>query len=96
MTYVLSDVHGDKRRFDEILRKIGLTPDDRLYVIGDVIDRKPGGIEILDTLLGMKNATLLLGNHELMMLNALSGGADLSGPPADKEGRWPGDTTWRQ
>lgn len=79
MTYVLSDVHGDKRRFDEILRQIGLTPDDRLYVIGDVIDRKPGGIEILETLLGMENATLLLGNHELMMLNALSR-ADLSGP----------------
>ena len=80
MTYVLSDIHGDKRRLDCILEQINLTPDDHLYVIGDVIDRKPYGIEILDKLLGMENVTLLLGNHELMMLNALSGGADLSGP----------------
>ena len=80
MTYVLSDIHGDKRRLTAILEQIDLKPHDRLYVIGDVIDRKPDGIEILDTLLGMENVTLLLGNHELMMLNALSGGADLSGP----------------
>ena len=80
MTYVLSDIHGDKRRLDCILEQINLSPDDYLYVIGDVIDRKPYGIEILDKLLAMKNVTLLLGNHELMMLNALSGGADLSGP----------------
>ena len=80
MTYVLSDIHGDKRRFDEILRQIDLTPDDRLYVIGDVIDRKPDGIAVLEELFKMENATLLLGNHELMMLNTLSGKTDLSGP----------------
>ena len=78
MTYVLSDIHGDKRRLDRILEQIDLASDDRLYVIGDVIDRKPHGIEILEKLLKMENVTLLLGNHELMLLNALSG-ADLSG-----------------
>ena len=78
MTYVLSDIHGDKDRLENILRQIDLKPEDHLYVIGDVIDRKPYGIETLNLLLGMKNVTLMLGNHELMMINTFSDWFDLS------------------
>ena len=71
MIYVLSDIHGNQRRFASILGQINLQPEDTLYVLGDVIDRHPGGIRILRRLMAMPNARLLLGNHEYMMLRAL-------------------------
>lgn len=70
-TYVISDVHGQLKCFEAILGKINLQPDDRLYILGDVIDRGVHGIEILKRIMAMPNAEMLLGNHEFMMLNAL-------------------------
>ena len=46
MIYVMSDIHGQKRRFDSVMRQIGLRAEDTLYVLGDVIDRNPDGIGI--------------------------------------------------
>ncbi len=71
MHYVLSDIHGNRRRFDAILEQIDLRAEDTLYVLGDVIDRHPHGIELLLRVMQMPNAQMLLGNHEFMMLNAL-------------------------
>lgn len=72
MTYVMSDIHGNKKRFESVLSQINLKSTDRLYILGDVIDRFPDGIELLQRIRKMKNARLLLGNHEYMMLNALA------------------------
>ena len=71
MIYVLSDIHGNERRFNSIMKQINLQPEDTLYVLGDVIDRYPGGIRILRQIMAMPNAKMLLGNHEYMMLRAL-------------------------
>lgn len=71
MTYVMADIHGNEARFRSVLRQIRLRPEDTLYVLGDVIDRHPGGIRILRQIMGMPNAKMLLGNHEYMMLRAL-------------------------
>jgi len=71
MHYVLSDIHGDCTAFETILAMIDLHSEDQLYVIGDVIDRGQDGIAILQRIREMPNATLLLGNHEYMMINAL-------------------------
>ena len=71
MTYVMSDIHGNKRNFDSILKQINLHPDDELYILGDVIDRYPDGIKILMWLMKRPNTWVLLGNHEYMMLKAL-------------------------
>lgn len=72
MTYVISDVHGNYERWADIRNKINLTDDDRLIVLGDVIDRGPDGIRILQEIMGAANVTMMMGNHELMMLNSLS------------------------
>lgn len=72
MIYVLSDIHGHYRRYKSILRQIDLQRDDHLYVLGDCIDRNPFGLKILKELYLMPNATVLLGNHEYMMLDALT------------------------
>ena len=71
MTYVMSDIHGDIAAFSSILSQIGMTKDDHLYIIGDVIDRGPDSIELLRRVRSMQNTTLLMGNHEYMMINRL-------------------------
>lgn len=71
MVYVLSDIHGHERRFASVLKQIDLQSEDTLYVLGDVIDRNPGGIRILRKIMAMPNARMILGNHEYMMLRAL-------------------------
>lgn len=78
MTYVLSDIHGNMRRFHSILRQINLQPEDTLYILGDVIDRHPHGIQILKEIMAMPNVKMLLGNHEYMMLRAI--GEPYDGP----------------
>lgn len=67
----MSDIHGNSRRFDSVMKKINLLPDDTLYILGDVIDRYPDGIKILRKIMKMPNVKMLLGNHEHMMLCAL-------------------------
>ena len=71
MIYVLSDIHGNERRFNSILKQINLQNEDTLYILGDVIDRHPDGIRILRKIMSMPNVKMLLGNHEYMMLRAL-------------------------
>lgn len=74
----MSDIHGEKEKFDLIMKKIKLRPDDKLYILGDIIDRGKDGIGIMLDLMKMGNVTMLLGNHELMMLNAIQSNATWS------------------
>lgn len=66
-TYVMSDVHGLKGRYDMMMEALQLGDDDVLYVLGDVIDRGPDGIAILLDIMQRDNVVMLLGNHEYMM-----------------------------
>lgn len=47
MIYCMSDIHGECDRYKAMLEFIQFSDSDTLYVLGDVIDRKPGGIDIL-------------------------------------------------
>lgn len=80
MIYVMSDIHGSKRRFDAIMEQIKLTDEDTLYILGDVIDRGEHGVELLRRIRAAKNMRMILGNHEYMMLCLLRAGYD----PADR------------
>ena len=71
MIYVLSDIHGNLKRFESSMKQINLQPDDTLYILGDVVDRNPDGIKILRKLMKMPNVKMLIGNHEYMMLKAI-------------------------
>ena len=71
MIYVLSDIHGHQEDFDSILSQINMTERDHLYILGDVIDRGPASIALLQRIRKMPNTTLLLGNHEYMMIDRL-------------------------
>ena len=51
MHYCLSDIHGEFDRYQAMLEEIHLTDDDTLYVVGDVIDRAPGGVDVLEDIM---------------------------------------------
>lgn len=54
-----------------MLKKIDLKAEDTLYVLGDAIDRGKDGIKILSDMMKRPNVVLILGNHEMLMLDAL-------------------------
>lgn len=64
MTYVLSDIHGDYGKYRAMLAEIQFKSTDILYVLGDVIDRGPDGVKILQDMMGRANVVPILGNHE--------------------------------
>lgn len=68
-TYIMSDIHGQFDRFHRILNKIDFKEEDHVYILGDVIDRGRYGIDILQYIMKDQRFTLLLGNHEKMMID---------------------------
>ena len=70
-TYVTSDIHGEYDLFIRLLEKIQLKDKDTLYVLGDVVDRRPHPIKTLLKLMEMPNVLCLVGNHELMAIECL-------------------------
>ena len=70
--YVLSDPHGMHSLLMEMLEKINFSyGEDHLYINGDCIDRGPDGIKLLQEIMHHQDSmTLILGNHEYMMLAA--------------------------
>lgn len=69
--YVLSDIHGQRRAFFEMLEKICFSSEDKLFIIGDVVDRGPDGIQLLEYIREQPNMELLMGNHEDMLLRTM-------------------------
>lgn len=64
MTYAVSDIHGCYDKYKELLSLIEFRREDTLYVLGDVIDRGPDGLEILLDMMARPNVFPILGNHE--------------------------------
>ena len=71
MTYVSSDLHGfPADDFWRLLDSAGFSDSDELIVLGDVIDRNgDGGIALMRRMAMEANITLILGNHEAMLLS---------------------------
>lgn len=74
MVYCMSDIHGEYDRYIAMLDLIRFSERDALYILGDVIDRKPDGIEILQDIMHRPNVHMLIGNHEQMMLDCFGPG----------------------
>lgn len=56
MTCAVSDIHSFYGRYRELLRKLNFSPEDTLYVLGDVIDRGPNGFKILPDMAQRSNS----------------------------------------
>ena len=72
--YVISDIHGYKNRFFDVLQKAEFDWDnDELYVLGDIMDRGPHSAEMLYWAVeeAPDSVHFLLGNHEDMAYTPL-------------------------
>ncbi len=65
--YVIGDIHGAYDKFMELLDKLNPQPDDMLIQIGDLIDRGPDGVKVVQWFMKHPEVTVLMGNHELLM-----------------------------
>ncbi len=76
--FIVGDIHGCLEMLKKLIDKIRWDPsDDRLIFIGDYIDRGEKAKNVVDFILELKNGSsqvdCLLGNHEKMFLDYLSG-----------------------
>lgn len=77
MDYVIGDVHGCNEELNILLQKLKLNPDDRVYFVGDLIDRGVDSKGVIDTILRLKERIASVrycrGNHEQLMFDSVKG-----------------------
>ena len=64
MIYVTSDIHGCYNQYLRLIQRLDLKEDDTLYILGDLVDRGDGGIEIIKDVMNRRNVVCLRGNHD--------------------------------
>ena len=70
-TYAITDLHGRLDLWKEV-KKI-LQPNDKVYFLGDAMDRGPDGYALFLELLSDERVVYLKGNHEDMMAKGIEG-----------------------
>lgn len=75
-TYVTSDAHGHLRALDRVLERVQPGAQDTLYVLGDMVDRGPDPVGVLQLVRSLPNTVVLAGNHEAMMLEGVRASSD--------------------
>lgn len=78
-TIAIGDIHGCSIALSAIIEAIGPTVDDTLVFLGDYVDRGIDSKGVLDQLIALPNrckVVTILGNHEEMMVHALSSRSD--------------------
>ena len=75
MIYLVGDLQGCCDALDRLLAKIDFSPSrDRLYALGDLVNRGRRSLQVLQRLIGMGDAaTCLLGNHDLHLMAVAHG-----------------------
>ena len=64
MDYCISDIHGYYDLFCRLLDKIKFGTEDKLYVLGDIIDKGSQSIRLAKLLFSLSNVYCIAGNHE--------------------------------
>jgi serine/threonine protein phosphatase 1 len=80
-TIAIGDIHGCSDALKALIDAIQPAADDTIVALGDYVDRGPDSREVISQLLTLGDRchlVPLLGNHEIMMLNALSSQSDFS------------------
>lgn len=72
--YVLTDIHGCLKTFEGLIKKIGFSKNDQLFLLGDLIDRGPNSKGVIDYIWKLQSdgydVACIRGNHDQMMLSA--------------------------
>ncbi len=73
-TFVMGDIHGAVRAFDQVLARAGFRPGiDRLIQTGDVCDGWPDSYEVVERLLALPGTICVGGNHDYWVYEWLIG-----------------------
>lgn len=74
MQYAISDIHGCLKTFQALLKALQFSKKDRLFLLGDYIDRGSDSKGVIDYIWHLQaqgyTVQCLKGNHEQMMLDA--------------------------
>ena len=72
-TYVIGDVHGCFDQFIRLVKKIDYdSKKDQIILTGDLVNRGPKSLDVLNYCMADKNITTVLGNHDLYLLYLIS------------------------
>jgi bis(5'-nucleosyl)-tetraphosphatase (symmetrical) len=73
--YAIGDIQGCHAEFCQLLDLIAFSPDtDRLWLVGDLVNRGPESLEVLREARRLGNAaTTVLGNHDFHLLTVAAG-----------------------
>lgn len=81
MRYAISDIHGCAATLRYAVQELDLQPEDRLYFLGDYVDRGPDSLGVIRYIQELDRAgqvaAILRGNHEQIILNCAAGECDL-------------------
>ena len=74
LKFVIGDIHGCFRTLKELIASLGPTKDDDIYLLGDLMDRGPDSMGVVQFLLDLKQKGYrihpLRGNHEQLLLDS--------------------------
>ncbi len=68
MDYFISDIHGEYQLLKQLLLGVNFGKGDRLFVLGDMIDKGENGVAVMQFLKDLPNAYCIIGNHEHNLL----------------------------
>lgn len=84
MVYVVSDVHGHNRELMALLEQVRFSDSDTLILDGDLTDKGPDPVDVVNFAMNTPNVVTLLGNHDMMAVDsitdALNAGVDFVSP----------------
>ena len=72
-TLVVGDIHGCFDELMDLLDKAGLSADDEVISLGDIVDRGPATAEVLDFFASSSRTQVLMGNHERKHVRSFQG-----------------------
>jgi hypothetical protein len=84
---IIGDIHGCSDQLRALLKHVSFTPNDKLYTVGDLVDRGPDSVGTVE-LLRRLGALCTLGNHEHKYLELRQRGRDIPYKFNDDTWRW--------
>lgn len=84
-TYFISDIHGEYDLFLKLLKEINFNESDKMYILGDIIDKGNGSIKLLKMISRQFNMFAIKGNHEYHFVEYVKGIINLEKGITDEE-----------